>query len=333
MNKETLQKWSNFIWYQDNFIGLCLLPFSMIFNDIARFRRYLYRIGLLKKHKLSVPVIIVGNITVGGTGKTPLTIYIVGQLKQLGYKPGVIARGYGGESEQWPKMVFKDCNPAEVGDEPLVIARHNECPIAVGPDRVATAKLLLEQTDCNVIISDDGLQHYRLERDIEIIVIDGERRFGNGYSLPSGPLREAVSRIREVDFLVCNGGNVEEDEFPMVVQGQKAINLLSGEQQPLNYFKNKSCYAVAGIGNPQRFFSLLDDAGISYQRHVFSDHHDFTQEDLRFEGTGEILMTEKDSVKCAAFAQKNYWHIPVTASLPGVFTEKLVNKLEEKMHG
>ena len=333
MNKETLQKWANFIWYQDNFIGLCLLPFSMIFNDIVRFRRYLYRIGLLKKHKLSVPIIIVGNITVGGTGKTPLTIYIIEQLKQLGYRPGVIARGYCGESEQWPQMVGKDSNPEVVGDEPLVIARHSECPIAVGPDRVAAAKLLLQQTDCNVIISDDGLQHYRLERDIEIIVVDGERRFGNGYSLPSGPLREAVSRIREVDFLVCNGGNAEEDEFPMVVQGNKAINLLSGEQQSLDYFKNKKCHAVAGIGNPQRFFSLLDDADISCRQHVFADHHDFAREDLSFEDSSEILMTEKDSVKCAAFVQKNYWHIPVTASLPEVFTEKLVNRLEEKLHG
>ncbi len=333
MNKETLQKWSNFVWYQDNFIGLCLLPFSMVFNDIVRFRRYLYRMGLLKKHKLSVPVIIVGNITVGGTGKTPLTIYIVEQFKRLGYIPGVIARGYGGESEQWPIMVFKDSNPTVVGDEPLVIARHSECPIAVGPDRIANAKLLLEKTDCNVIISDDGLQHYRLERDIEIIVIDGERRFGNGYSLPSGPLREAISRIREVDFLVCNGGNAESDEYLMVVQGAKAINLLSGDQQPLSYFENKACHAMAGIGNPRRFFSLLDDAGISYQRHVFSDHHDFTQEDFHFENSSEILMTEKDAVKCVAFAQKNYWYIPVNATLPKKFTENLVQKLEEKMHG
>ncbi len=333
MNKETLHRWSNFIWYQDNFIGLCLLPFSMIFHDIVRFRRYLYHIGILKKHKLSVPVIIVGNITVGGTGKTPLTIYIVEQLKRLGYKPGVIARGYGGESEQWPKMVSSDSQPAIVGDEPLVIIRHCEVPIAVGPDRVASAKLLLDKTDCSVIISDDGLQHYSLDRDVEIIVIDGKRRFGNGYSLPSGPLREAISRIREVDFLVCNGVNAEEGEYPMNVQGSKAINLLTGEQQSLDYFKNKTCHAVAGIGNPERFFSLLDKAGISFLRHPFSDHHDFVQEDFTFDDSNEVLMTEKDAVKCTAFAQKNYWFIPVTASLPEAFTENLVKKLKEKEHG
>jgi len=330
--KEKLQKISNFVWYQDNFIGLCFLPLSMVFNDIVRFRRYLYRVGIKKNFKLPVPVVIVGNITVGGTGKTPLTIFLAELLKHSGYLPGIICRGYGGEAEHWPQQVTVSSDPKQIGDEALLIAQRTGCPVAVGPDRVAAAKLVLDQSDCNVIISDDGLQHYSLARDIEIIVIDGERRFGNGYCLPSGPLRESVSRIIEVDFLVCNGANPEENEYPMTVEGSKAVNLLTGEKKALDHFK-KTCDAVAGMGNPQRFFSLLDDVKISYNAHVFPDHHDFQEADLQFAEDRDVLMTEKDAVKCARFAKSNHWFIPVEAKLPDIFTEKLLKKLKEKIDG
>ncbi len=305
----------------------------MIFNDIVRLRRYFYRIGLLKVHKLPVPVVIVGNITVGGTGKTPLTIFLAELLKQSGYKPGIICRGYGGQAEDWPQLVNIDSDPRQIGDEALLMARRTDCPVVAGPKRVAAARLMLEQSDCNVIISDDGLQHYSLDRDIEIIVIDGERRFGNGYSLPSGPLRESISRISEVDFLVCNGTNVEENEYSMTVDGSEAINLLTGEKKPLSFFKKKSCQAIAGMGNPQRFFALLDDAEISYDAHIFPDHHDYQETDLQFGMEYEVFMTEKDMVKCYSFAKKNHWFVPVHAKLPGVFTERFLEKLEESNNG
>lgn len=305
----------------------------MIFNDITRLRRYLYRIGLLKNHKLPVPVIIVGNITVGGTGKTPLTIFLAELLKQSGYKPGIICRGYGGQAEDWPQQVTFDSDPRQIGDEALLMARRTGCPVVAGPKRVLAAKLLLEQSDCNVIISDDGLQHYSLKRDIEIIVIDGERRFGNSYCLPSGPLRETISRIHEVDFLVCNGINAEENEYSMIVEGSEAINLLTGEKKPLDYFIKKSCQAIAGMGNPQRFFALLENAKISYDTHIFPDHHDYQATDLRFGVESEVLMTEKDMVKCLDFAKKNHWFIPVQAKLPEMFSERLLEKLKETKNG
>jgi tetraacyldisaccharide 4'-kinase len=331
--KEKLQSLSNFVWYKDNFIGLCLLPLSMVFHDMARLRRYLYRIGLLKSHKLPVPVIIVGNITVGGTGKTPLTIFLATLLKQSGYKPGIICRGYGGQAEHWPQQVTADSDPRQIGDEPVLIARRTGCPVLVGPERVAATKQMLDKSDCNVIISDDGLQHYSLQRDIEIIVIDGERRFGNRYCLPSGPLREALSRIHEVDFLVCNGVNAEENEYSMIVEGTEAVNLLTGNKKPLNHFKNKACHAVVGMGNPQRFFALLDNAEISYEAHVFPDHHHYLEAELQFGAEREVLMTEKDAVKCSGFAKNNHWFIPVQAKLPETFTEKLLEKLKEKIDG
>ncbi len=331
--KEKLQSLSNFIWYQDRFIGLCFLPLSMIFNDFVRLRRYFYRIGLCKVHKLPVPVIVVGNITVGGTGKTPLTIFLAELLKQSGYKPGIICRGYGGQTENWPQQVKTDSDPRQIGDEALLMARRTGCPVVVGPKRVAAARLMLEQNDCNVIISDDGLQHYSLDRDIEIIVIDGERRFGNGYSLPSGPLRESMSRISEVDFLVCNGANPEENEYSMTVDGSEAINLLTGEKKSLSLFKNISCQAIAGMGNPQRFFALLNGAGISYDTHIFPDHHDYQETDFKFGVEYEVLMTEKDMVKCSGFAKNNYWFVPVHAKLSGVFAERFLEKLEESNDG
>ena len=331
--KKTLARWAEDIWYKDPFIGAWLMPLGFLFSDAARFRRFLYRIGLLKTHKLPVPVIVVGNITVGGTGKTPLIIWMARLLKEAGYRPGIISRGYGGRAEQWPQWVDSNSDAAVVGDEALLIARQTSCPMAVGPLRVDSARLLLERSDCNVILSDDGLQHYALARDIEIAVIDGERRFGNGYCLPAGPLREPINRLESVDFKVVNGTPYEDKEIAMQLVGDQAVNLVNGQHKPLAEFRDVECHAVAGIGNPERFFSLLAQAGLSCKTHSFPDHYPFQPGDIVFNDDAPVLMTEKDAVKCNAFAGQQHWAVPVTAELSPGFSEQLLNLLGEKNNG
>ncbi|MDD1617607.1 MAG: Tetraacyldisaccharide 4'-kinase, partial [Methylococcaceae bacterium NSP1-2] len=244
--KKTLARKLTDLWYKDIFIGTWLMPLGFLFSDIVRFRKFLYRIGMLKTQRLPVPVIIVGNITVGGTGKTPLIIALTQVLKDAGFKVGIISRGYGGDSI--PRMVTVDSDPKQVGDEALLIAKQTGCPMAVAPLRVEAGKLLLEQADCNVILSDDGLQHYALYRDIEIAVIDGERRFGNSYCLPAGPLREPINRLQSVDFIVVNGEKTEANEVEMHLTGDTAVNLVTGEHKPLAEFvTDNKLHALAGI--------------------------------------------------------------------------------------
>ncbi|NOR81516.1 MAG: tetraacyldisaccharide 4'-kinase [Methyloprofundus sp.] len=329
--KKLMAKFLNEVWYKDHFVGTWLMPFSFIFTDVAKFRRWMYKKGFKPVEKLPVPVIIIGNITLGGTGKTPLVIYIAQQLKEAGFKPGVISRGYGGQSETWPLKVTADSDALQVGDEPLLIAQQAGCPVAVGPVRAESAKLLLEGEACDVIISDDGLQHYALSRDIEIVVIDGVRRFGNNFCLPSGPLREPQERIREVDFIICNGGEAEEDEIPMQLEGAYAINLRTQERKPLIEFKGLNCHAMAGIGNPQRFFDLLKQYGLDCQTDSFPDHYVYTEKDIHYKGAEVIFMTEKDAVKCLAFASGQHWFVPVQAKLERQFIENLITLLRTKI--
>ncbi len=331
--KKTLARWAEDVWYKDPFIGTWLMPLGFLFSDAVRFRKFLYRIGVLKKHKLPVPVIVVGNITVGGTGKTPLIIWLARLLKEAGYKPGIISRGYGGQAESWPQWVDSQSNATRVGDEAMLIARQTACPMAVGPLRVDAARLLLDLSDCDVILSDDGLQHYALARDIEIAVIDGERRFGNGYCLPAGPLREPINRLESVDFRIVNGEPAEDNEFAMQLAGDQAVNLANGERQALQAFRGVQCHAVAGIGNPDRFFQLLAKAGLSCENHSFPDHYPFQCGDITFDDDAPVLMTEKDAVKCTAFAGQQHWAVPVTAVLAPGFSEQLLNILGEKYNG
>jgi tetraacyldisaccharide 4'-kinase len=329
--KKLIAKFLNEAWYKDHFIGTFLMPFSFIFMDVVKLRRWLYKKGFKPVEKLPVPVIIVGNITLGGTGKTPLVIYLVGQLQRAGFKPGVISRGYGGQAEAWPQMVSVNSNVQQIGDEPLLIAQQAVCPVAVGSIRADAAKLLLDNAECDVIISDDGLQHYALHRDIEIVVIDGMRRFGNNFCLPSGPLREPQERIHEVDFVICNGGEPEENEILMQLQGKYAVNLQTQERKPLFEFKAMQCHALAGIGNPQRFFDLLTQSGLdACQMHAFPDHYAYTARDLQFKDAQAVLMTEKDAVKCRDFATEQYWSVPVEATLDNSFIEHLMTLLRTK---
>jgi len=319
------------IWYKDLIIGTWLMPLGFLFSDIVRLRTWLYRSGLKKIHTLPVPVIIVGNITVGGTGKTPLAIYLAGQLRAAGFRPGIISRGYRSQA-QTPQLVRPDSPVAEVGDEAVLMAQRAACPVVVSPQRVAAAQYLLAHSDCNVIISDDGLQHYALGRTIEIAVVDGERRFGNGYCLPAGPLREPISRLQSVDFIVVNGDKAEPNEFAMQLKGDSAVNLVTGEQRPLSAFSGSPCHALAAIGNPERFFKQLASAGLVCKNHRFPDHYAYQADDIHYADAYPVLMTEKDAVKCTAIATSQHWFVPVQAEPEAEFALQLLSLLQSQRH-
>lgn len=321
------KRWAEDIWYREAWLGIVLLPLAYVFSDIVRLRRFCYRHGLVKSTRLPVPVIVVGNITVGGTGKTPLVIWLAQALREAGFKPGIISRGYGGRSALWPRTLTESSRAEEVGDEACLIFQQTGLSVVVGPDRVASAKKLLSQFDCTVLISDDGLQHYKLHRDVEIIVVDGDRRFGNGYMLPAGPLREPASRLAEADAVVANGEKYAETEYAMQLQGDQAVNLVSGEIRPLTAFVGSPCHAVAAIGNPERFFKSLASLGLACTRHSFSDHYAFQPGDLAFGDGKPVLMTGKDAVKCLGFAQDHYWAVPVSAVLETGLLELILNRL------
>ncbi len=322
-------KWLLTSWYQPHPVRWLLWPLSALYCSVIWCRKQAYHLGLFKQTKIAVPVIVIGNISVGGTGKTPCVIWLAKQLQQAGYRPGIISRGYGGQATCYPQNVTATSDPALVGDEPVIISRHTHCPMAISPNRVEAAEYLLQHHDCNIIIADDGLQHTALVRDIEIVVVDSQRLFGNSLCLPAGPLREPLSRLKTVGFIVYNGSQ-SNSEFTMTLTQRKAINLVNNTlTKPLANFKNKTVHAIAGIGNPDRFFDQLSASGLTIQRYPFSDHHRFVQNELVFEEDTAILMTEKDAVKCQEFATKNMWFIPIKASISGKLEQKILQKLSE----
>lgn len=318
-------------WYTKSGLTPFLRPVSWLYIGAAVIRRILYRFSIIKATRLPIPVIVVGNITVGGTGKTPLVIWLANYLKQAGFKPGIISRGYAGNAQRWPQQVRPDADPVMVGDEALVIARRTNCPMAVGPDRVAAANALLKHAAIDVIISDDGLQHYALERTIEIAVVDGVRRLGNGFCLPAGPLRERKNRLQNVDFIVTNGSAVQ-DEYAMRYVGDTAINMCNREERALSEFKPAQITAIAGIGNPDRFFNFLRVHGLRLVSKAFPDHHYFQRDELSFPPPTVLMMTEKDAVKCERFARTNWWYVPISVELPGEFGMKVLSLMESR-HG
>jgi tetraacyldisaccharide 4'-kinase len=253
-------------------------------------------------------VIVVGNLSVGGTGKTPLVVYLAGVLADTGYRVGVVSRGYGGSATQ-ALEVQPDSQPAVVGDEALLIARNSGARIWVGRQRPQAVAQLLERYPCDVVLSDDGLQHYALQRDVEIVVIDGARGFGNGWLLPAGPLREMRSRLRQAQMVVVNGGD-EDSGFVFQLHIEQAVNLANGETRKLGEFRDTRVHAVGGIGNPTRFFMQLRSLGIVCREHVFPDHHRFREADLAFADGLPVLMTEKDAVKCTEFDDPRLWYVP-----------------------
>jgi tetraacyldisaccharide 4'-kinase len=313
----------------------------MLFGAATGARRAAYRAGLIPGIKLPVPVIVSGNITVGGTGKTPLALWLAATLRACGRTPGIVCRGYGGRSST-PQRVLPDSDPHACGDEAVLLARRSGCEVWVGVDRVAVARSLLSaRPACDVLVSDDGLQHYALARDIELCVVDAARGFGNGWLLPAGPLRERPSRLATVDAVVVNAGDgkalhpslalipAQTARFTMKLEGREFRNILNPEHRVgPGYFSGRRTHAVAGIGNPQRFFSQLQALGLEFTAHPFPDHHRFAASELAYAGAEAVLMTEKDAVKCRGFAAQTHWELPVDAVPDSALGEWVLNKLE-----
>jgi tetraacyldisaccharide 4'-kinase len=319
-------------WQSVTPVTLALLPASLLFRAVVASRRAAYRYGLLRAKQLPVPVIVVGNITVGGTGKTPLVIWLAQFLARHGETPGIVSRGYAATARP-AREVTADSEPARNGDEPVLLARRSGAPVWVGRDRVAAARALLDANpECTVVISDDGMQHYRLERTIEIAVIDAERGLGNGWLLPAGPLREPTSRLETVNAVVINGEPsmlAPPNSYVMKLDGREFRNLMNPDHVvDARYFQRKHVTAIAGIGNPERFFAHLRRLGLAFEAQAYPDHHAYTAQDLADRNADAIVMTEKDAVKCAAYASEKMWVLPVDAVPDPRLGELILRKLK-----
>lgn len=327
-------------WYGPARWTFWLLPLNWIFIALAALRRFF--VLRYQQKSLPTPVVVVGNISVGGTGKTPVIIALVKWLQRNGYSPGVISRGYGGSRETYPYLLDSTSTAQDAGDEPLAIFQQTGAQVAVGPDRLASGRLLEDQ-GCDILLSDDGLQHYRLGRDIEIAVVDGARGLGNGWRLPVGPLREPASRLTTVDWVIVNSpaenfalpavAGQSLFHIPMHIKPGAVVNLVSGKTVAIDELPKK-LIAIAGIGNPQRFATTLSELGFEPELHAFPDHHAFAREDFNFANSQPVIMTEKDAVKCRAFAQENWFYLPVVAELPesfwGAFAQKIERAIAQK---
>lgn len=315
-----------------------LWPFSLLFRGLAALRRKRQSAGAQRLGKQ--PVIVIGNITVGGAGKTSLLIALALELKERKFSPGIVSRGYGASGGGFPLAVTADSDPDECGDEPVLIAASTGCPVVVDPDRPAAVAHLLAEHKVNVVLSDDGLQHYRLHRDIEIAVVDGSRLFGNGLPLPAGPLREPRRRLHEVDFVIVNGEPAEELELPVppyqaTMEPHSLINLASGEERSFAgapFHVGHTLQLISGIGNPERFYSLMEILPYPVARIEFPDHHKFSAEDFEGERVDlhqPIVMTEKDAVKCRRFATANFWALRADMKLPPAFVKDLLKRIRQ----
>jgi tetraacyldisaccharide 4'-kinase len=352
-----VQHWLNNIWYRGGAGAALLQPLALLYGAAVSRRRKAYSSGKRRAIHIGVPVIIVGNLTVGGTGKTPLVAWLAQQLSKRAWRPGIVSRGYGSRAAA-AREVSESSPWEEVGDEPLLLKQRTELPVFVGRDRVAAACELVKR-GVDVIVSDDGLQHLRLARDCEIVVVDGTRGFGNGRLLPAGPLRELPERMRNADAIVINGASsnaaavqwsglydysvrmelIPEEvralmRNPQVVIAPEDERLTSASRQPLEAFRGQRVHALAGIGNPERFFGTLRAAGIHVIEHPFPDHHAYRARELRFGDGQPVLMTEKDAVKCRAFAEPGMWYVPVGARFSEndaeVLLERVTNAIRNK---
>ena len=314
-----------------------MLPLTAIFAAAVVVRRWLYRRNILSVHSVGAPVIVVGNINVGGTGKTPIALWLAASLKQKGYSPAIVSRGYGGDVGPVPVEVTAGSDPVVVGDEALLLAAQSGCRVVVHPDRVAAAREAVG-LGANIIVSDDGMQHYRLGRDVELAVVDAERGFGNGVLLPAGPLREPVSRLSTIDAVLLNAGNSEDE---VIVPGQSgalrfhlrmadARRLDDDEARHLDDFAGQTVHAVAGIGHPERLFSMLEARDIQVIRHPLPDHADIVPDHVRFDDEFEVLMTQKDAVKCRGFDSARLWYVPVDVEFDGQGGATLLDLIESR---
>ncbi len=308
-------------WYRGAWWLWLLRPLEGLFRLLAGTRRVLYRQGILKRYRAPKPVVVIGNITVGGTGKTPVVIALVEALQQRGLKPGVVSRGYGADPGEFPRAVTEASAAEDCGDEPLLIYHRTGAPCVVGPDRSAAVRRLLELADPDIVISDDGLQHYALDRDLEVALLDGQRLVGNGFCLPAGPLREPPSRLASVDYALYRNGTDSDTAFSY--EPSAWVNLATGAERELTAFEGQAATAVAGIGQPRQFFATVAELGVEAEERIFTDHHRYSPADFAGLGTRPILMTEKDAVKCRGMAGDNAWFLRISARLPAAVVERV----------
>jgi len=317
-------------WYAPGPLGALLAPLGWLFALGTVLRRGAYRAGMRRSWQVGCPVVVIGNLSVGGTGKTPLVIAVARFLSRHGLRVGVVCRGYRGTASRWPRKVRPDSDPERVGDEAVLLARRTGGPVAAGPNRIAAARILVRRAKCDVILSDDGLQHLRLSRDVEIVVVDGERRHGNGHCMPAGPLREPLSRLASVDLVVVNGAG-RPGELEMQLEAGHAVSLVDANlTRPLDSFQGSPVHAVCAIGHQERFFRSLEAFGLTVVRHPFPDHHAFSASEIDFADGAPVLMTEKDAVKCERFADDRHWYVPVEAVLSNDLEARLLTVLRER---
>jgi tetraacyldisaccharide 4'-kinase len=320
------------LWYGDSSLALLLQPFAYLYGAIVALRVRAYRSGLLRRERIPQPVIVVGNLTVGGTGKTPMVCWLVKKLSAEGYRPGIVSRGYGARTGREPLMVTAQTSVSAAGDEAFMMAARTGVPVCIGAERGAAARRLLAETDVNVVISDDGLQHYGLARDLEIVVIDGQRGLGNQRLLPAGPLREPVSRLKGADFKLINGGDdsIYGDEamgFRFTLQPGNAIRLDASVRRDLEDFRNTRVWSVAGIGNPQRFSGMLEAHGLDPVIVDVPDHGVVSLQELREKEAMPILMTEKDAVKYPGTSVDDTWYVPVDVQMPAELEASILMRI------
>lgn len=339
MASRTLYDWIHRVWYEDSAGKWLLMPFSAIYWCLTSMRRWLYRCGLLKTVRTRVPVIVVGNITAGGTGKTPTTVWLARELSARGFAPGIVSRGYGGSKSASPMRVDRHSDASLVGDEPVLLAKRSECPVIVDADRVRAAEMLVDD-GVDLIIADDGLQHYRLGRDCEVCIIDGARGLGNRQLLPAGPLREPLERLYAVDQVLVNGrmrgaaadlSEVEQNALRFDLVATEAARLNGSLIRPLRSFKGTTVHAVAAIGNPARFFELLRSFDIQVIEHPHPDHAQLGPPDITFNDDFDVLMTEKDAVKFGASAPDKVWYVPVEFSIDAVAAGPWLEQVESRI--
>ena len=317
-------------WYEPSPLGALLAPLGWAVALFTVLRRGAYRAGMRRSRQVGCPIVVVGNLSAGGTGKTPLVIAIAKLLARRGLRVGVVCRGYRGSASRWPRQVRSDSDPNRVGDEAVLLARRTGGPVAAGPNRIAAARILFRRAKCDVILSDDGLQHLRLARDVEIVVVDGVRRHGNGRCMPAGPLREPLGRLASVDLVVVNGA-ARSGELEMQLVAGDAVSLVdAGQTRPLDSFRGAPVHAVCAIGHAERFFRTLEAHGMTIVRHPFPDHHPFREAEIRFPDGAPVLMTEKDAVKCERFADARHWYVPVEAVLSSELEARLLAILRER---
>ena len=335
--RRKLYEWIHRVWYGGGAGYQLLLPLSGIYWALIRLRSLLYKCGILREHDVGVPVIVVGNITAGGTGKTPTTLWLASALRSRGFNPGIISRGYGGSKSGSPMRVDAASDPATVGDEPVLLARRSGCPVAVDRDRVRAAEMLVED-GIDIIIADDGLQHRRLKRDYEICVIDGTRWLGNRLILPAGPLRETVSRLAGVDQILVNGKRREEGALAMEqnaiefeLEATEVSRLNGSLSRPIQGFDGRTVHGVAAIGNPGRFFDTLRRGGMQVIEHAYPDHAPIDLRDLNFADDFDILMTEKDAVKVGTKVSDRFWYVPVDLQMDPVVAGPWLEQIETRM--